>query len=108
MKHAILIMAHDEFLHLEHLIEYFCKDCSIFIHFDKDGSISDNEIKKAAGWNNVLRTYKKYSIHWGGFNMLRCELFLLDEATKHCEADYFHLLSGQDYPIKPLKIFPAP
>ena len=53
----------------------------------------------------VAGVYRKYSVHWGGFSILRCELFLLKEAINNCDAEYFHLISGQDYPIKPLSSF---
>ena len=34
MKHAILIMAHKHFDHLKHLIEYFSRDCFVFVHIE--------------------------------------------------------------------------
>lgn len=98
-------MAHDEFQHLKHLVEYFSRDCYIFIHIDKGGTITDDEFQEVIKWPNVVRVYKKYHIHWGGFSMLKCETFLLKESLQVCEADYFHLLSGQDYPIKPFEYF---
>ena len=105
MKHAILIMAHNEYRHLKHLVEYFNHECYVFIHFDKKGTCTEEEISEAKNWLNVIQVYKKFSVHWGGFSMLKCELFLLREALVKSDADYFHLLSGQDYPIKPLEHF---
>jgi len=37
--------------------------------------------------------------------MLKAALFLLREAVKDEENSYFHLLSGQDYPVKPVAKF---
>lgn len=102
MKHAILIMAHKDYAHLNRLVNYFCKDCMVFIHVDKQSDFSKEEIDELSQNPYVARIYKKYNIHWGGFSMLKCELFLLNSIIKEYKVDYIHLLSGQDYPIKPL------
>ena len=53
----------------------------------------------------VVGVYKKFSVHWGGFSILKCEMFLMREAFENCDAMYFHLISGQDYPVYPLNYF---
>lgn len=105
MKHAILIMAHKNYSFLHHLIEYFEHDCYVFVHIDKKSEITKDEIACLRQMPQVAGVYQKYSVHWGGFSILKCELFLLKTAMKNCDADYFHLISGQDYPIKPLSYF---
>lgn len=105
MKHAIMIMAHKNFGFLRHLIEYFSRDCYVFVHVDKKSSITREEQACLAAMPQVSGVYRKYSVHWGGFSILKCELFLLREAMRSSDADYFHLISGQDYPIKPLSTF---
>lgn len=105
MKHAIMIMAHKNFEFLHHLIEYFTRDCYVFVHIDKKSSITREEQACLAAMPQVSGVYRKYSVHWGGFSILKCEIFLLKEAMRSSDADYFHLISGQDYPIKPLSTF---
>lgn len=105
MKHAILIMAHKNFTQLRHLVEYFSRDCYVFIHIDKKGEITPSQANELMGMANVTNVYRKYAVHWGGFSILKCEMFLLKQALKECDADYIHLISGQDYPIKPLGCF---
>lgn len=105
MKHAILIMAHKNYSFLHHLIEYFERDCYVFVHIDKKSDITKEEIACLREMPQVTEVYQKYSVHWGGFSILKCELFMLKDAMKKCDAEYFHLISGQDYPIKPLKVF---
>jgi len=105
MKHAILILAHKNIQQLIHLIEYFSKDCYVFVHIDKKSKITEDEISSLEAIPQVSKVYRRYSVHWGGFSMLKCEMFLLRETLKQCDVDYVHLLSGQDYPIKPLKTF---
>ncbi len=105
MSHAILIMAHKDYPQLRHLVEYFSHDCQVFIHIDRKGDITDEQINELRGMDNVNKVYKRYDIHWGGFSILKCEMYLLNCALKECEADYLHLISGEDYPIKPLETF---
>ena len=105
MKHAILILAHKNIPQLIHLIEYFSKDCYVFVHIDRKSKITRDEILSLEVMPQVSRVYRKYSVHWAGFSILKCELFLLRQAIKNCDADYFHLISGQDYPIKPFNKF---
>lgn len=102
MKHAILIMAHKDYAHLVRLVNYFNKDCIVFIHIDKQSRYSKTEIDQLIQIPYVVKVYRKYKIHWGGFSMLKCEMFLLNCIIGKYKVDYIHLLSGQDYPIKPL------
>lgn len=105
MKHAIMIMAHKNFEFLHHLIEYFTHDCYVFVHIDKKSAISREQEACLHAMPQVSGVYRKYSVHWGGFSILKCEMFLMKEALRSCDAEYFHLISGQDYPIKPLSYF---
>ena len=105
MKHAILIMAHKNYSFLHHLIEYFERDCYVFVHIDKKSDITKEDIACLREMPQVTEVYQKYSVHWGGFSILKCELFMLKDAMKKCDAEYFHLISGQDYPIKSLDSF---
>lgn len=105
MKHAIIILAHKNCDHLCKLIRYFDSDFEIYIHIDKKSMITSDEISLLESFSNVKLVLKKFCVHWGGFSMLKCELFLLSLVRKISTATYFHLLSGQDYPIKPLMNF---
>ena len=105
MIQGILIQAHKNFEQLLHLVEYFTNDCYVFIHIDKKSTFKDEQISLLKELPQVKGIYKKFSVHWAGFSILKCELFLLKEALKYPEIGYFHLISGQDYPIKPLNSF---
>ena len=37
--------------------------------------------------------------------MLKAELYLLNLVIQNTDANYIHLLSGQDYPVKPFSVF---
>ncbi len=106
MKQAILILAHKDFAALKKLIAYFKQDCYVFVHFDKSGEIKKSEYSTLkSDFPQVKEVYCKYSVQWGGFSMLKAELFLLKKAFMNEDVSFFHLLSGQDYPIKPLERF---
>lgn len=105
MKQGILILAHKNFDQLYHLVNYFSKDCYIFIHLDKKSDFNQVQINQLKNKDQVKGVYKKYSVHWAGFSILKSELFLLKESLKYPDIGYFHLISGQDYPIKPLDVF---
>lgn len=100
-KHAYLIIAHkfdDTFKTLLKMIDYEYND--IFIHFDvknKDYDIHSAEsiVKKS----KVYHT-KRTSVVWGKNTQILAELILLKMATKVGKYQYYHLLSGQDLPIK--------
>lgn len=104
MKHAILILAHNECEHLEHLLKYFNKDCYIYIHFDKRTKLPVMFLNRLRQIPFVVNVFQEYSVHWGGYSILKAEMFLFKQALMS-DASYFHILSGQDYPIRPLEDF---
>ena len=105
MKHAILLMAHSDIEYLSELIDYFDDDFSIYIHLDKKKRFSTDEINLLKSKRNVVSVSRKYKTNWGGFNILKAELFLMKKALDNGTYDYYHLISGQDYPAKSLYEF---
>lgn len=105
MTHAILILAHKDFQLLKHLVGYFSRGCYVFIHIDKKSSITEHELASLRNIAYVRGIYREFEVHWGGFSVLEAEFSLIGHALNECDADYFHLISGQDYPIKPLDYF---
>ena len=77
MKQGILIQAHKDFEQLYHLIEYFSVGCYVFVHLDKKSTFTKEQIAQLKEMPQVKGVYKKYSVHWAGFSILKCELFLL-------------------------------
>lgn len=105
MKHAVIILAYNNFDHLKKLISYFTIDCDVYLHIDKDSTLCGPNLIELRSAFPDAHIYSKFNIHWGGYSILRCEIFMLREALSHSEARYFHLLSGQDYPVRPLSFF---
>lgn len=42
----------------------------------------------------------RVDVRWGNLSQIRTEYALLEEALKHGSYEYYHILSGQDLPIK--------
>ena len=105
MRHAILIIAHKNLEQLIRLLSVLQDDdFDIYIHLDKKWQVSDGDIKKLinAGENiTVLGT--RYSGYLDTWSLCKITLELVKEALrKKKNYSYFLLLSGQDYPIKPM------
>ena len=105
MRHAVIILAHKDFLLLYKLVKYFAYNCDVFIHVDKKSTFAPEEMETLGRLPQVKAILRKFSVHWGGFSMLKTELYMLRLAMDKSDASYFHLISGQDYPIRPLDDF---
>ena len=105
MKHAILILAHKNIGQLCRLAGYFEKDCDVFIHIDKKPPVTREEEEKLRSYKQVKAVSREYDVNWGGTSVLESEMHLLRMAVQRSDADYFHLISGQDYPTRPLDYF---
>lgn len=102
MRHAYLIMAHNNYDLLKQLIHQIDDvDNKIFIHIDKKSKITDEEKKDIASvckFSEIQFT-PRTRVTWGGDSQVLCEMNLLKFAiASNC--DYYHFLSGQDFPIK--------
>ena len=42
--------------------------------------------------------YRKYTVEWGDYRHLKAIVLLMEEALKNDEIEYFHLITGSDYP----------
>lgn len=101
MRHAYMIMAHDQFALLELLVK--CLDWpqnDIYIHVDAKVKGFDFERFGSLTKHSPVSFTKRFNIGWGGDGMIRCELAMLKQATRG-EYDYYHLLSGVDLPLRP-------
>lgn len=105
MKQAIIILAHNDINQLIHLVEYFCYDCDVFIHFDRRSTIDEEKMKILKSMSQVKAVYHKFKVYWGGFSILKAQMYMLYQAYKMSDAMTFHVISGHDYPLKPLSFF---
>ena len=100
MKHALLLIWHKDFDQLKELIEFFDGDFCFYVHIDSKSVLDKSQYE----WlKHHASVYKKFKVAWGGFNLLKAELFLIKQAAANTEVDYIHVMSAQDYPIRNLK-----
>ena len=99
MRQAILITAYRDMPQLERLIRYFDNDFEIFVHVDKKCREDYSGLKS---FKNV-HLFNQYKIAWGDANHLKAILLLMREAFEHEDLEYFHCITGSDYPILPLE-----
>lgn len=99
MKHAYCIIAHNEPIILQKLIESIDDDRNdIYLLIDKktDHTIFTN-IK---AHKSKLIYVPQIDIRWGDLSLIKAELILFEAASQQNTYQYYHLLSGVDLPIK--------
>lgn len=101
MKHAYLIIAHKENEILEKLLKLLdSKENDIYIHVDAKTKMFDfGRIQKFVEHSRVVFT-DRTKVYWGDYSQVNSELVLLKAAIGGGSYDYYHLISGQDLPIK--------
>lgn len=100
MKHAFLIIAHNNWWQLKKLIE--CLDADnhdIYVHIDKKSKDFDIQYFKDVARKSTVSFYSEYAVYWGGFSMIKAELFLFEKSYQQ-QYDYYHVISGVDLPLK--------
>lgn len=98
MKHAYLILAHNEFGILKRLVAALDDERNdIFIHFDrKVRELPEVGVSKAG--LHILED--RVNVHWGDLSVVEAEYRLFEAAARNDEYAYYHLLSGVDLPLK--------
>ena len=100
-KHAYIILYHknsDQLIRLLKILDDPRND--IYIHADKRSrDFPMDQLRNAVKKSGLFFT-ERISVHWGSFSIVKATLILLKEATKKGQYAYYHLLSGQDLPIK--------
>lgn len=84
------------------LIKSLDEDFFFYIHIDKKSKFDPSDIALLRKIPRVELVTQKYRVLWGGVNHLRTILLLAEEALKRGNLEYFHVISGQDYLIKPV------
>lgn len=99
-KQAILIIAHKQFELLNMTLRlldsaYF----DFYIHIDKKSGPIDTEAITDGVRESSVYFIKRIPVTWGAYSLIKAELELLSAAIQN-EYSYYHLISGQDLPIK--------
>lgn len=101
MKHAFLLMIHKNLNQVKLLLKLLDHEQNHFyIHCDQKSSLSDHQFKDAVQ-HSQLFFLPRMDIRWGSYTQIECTLNLL-KASLPQQYGYYHLISGQDLPLKPV------
>ena len=110
IKHAFLITAHAHFPLLERIIDLLsAPNHYFFINIDKKsagGGFFMSTCKKERSNVFFLEGENQMEVAHGGYSQVECCMRLLRLASHH-EMEYFHFISGQDFPCHSNEKFDA-
>ena len=101
-KQAYLVLAHKNDFTFHHLLQALDDVRNdIFIHMDKktNQGYSEEEIRNLVKKSNVYFT-KRIDVHWASVHQIEAEMELLKLSTQTNSYMYYHLISGEDFPVK--------
>ncbi|MCM1292333.1 MAG: glycosyl transferase [Bacteroides sp.] len=98
MRHAYLIIAHNEFEHLQRLINVLDDARNdIYVHIDK-------KVKHAphltASNSRLVILKDRVDVCWGHISQIKAEYALFEAAKNGGEYEFYHLISGAHFPLK--------
>lgn len=99
MKQAYLIIAHNNFEHLKALINTLdCNEIFFYLHIDAKAEIPDfiRNIRCA----NPMVILRNRSVGWGSQSIVLAEMDLFAKAFENTDIEWFHLISGNDFPVR--------
>lgn len=98
MRHAWLIIAHNQFGILQRLVSLLDDERSdFFILFDKKvRELPDIHVEKG----HLYRPDNRIDVRWGAYSLVQAEMTLLSAAMEQDGYDYYHIISGTTLPLK--------
>lgn len=101
MKHAYLIMAHNDYPILIELLKALDDERNdILLHMDeKAKDVPFEAIRNAVRYARLVQV-PRMDVAWGGYSQIECELRLLQEAKALGYHAYYHMMTGATYPVK--------
>lgn len=101
---AVLILAHKNIDQVIELASRLATDFEIYIHLDKKANITVDQSRKI---KKITKGYiSKYDVKWGSYSIVKATIDLMKMALNNNQNTYFHLISGQDWPLmSPAKIY---
>lgn len=99
MIQALLITAYKDFDQLYELVNSLNHKYQFYIHIDKKSLYTQEQINLLEKHKQVQYATRNFNVNWGGINHLKSILHLAEEALLNKDIEYFHIVTGQDYPI---------
>ena len=103
MKIANIIIFHDDPQGVERILKAMQHPgCSFYLHLDKKVEISPYEY--LAEYPRTFFVKDRKSVRWAGYSQLEAIMATIGQIMESgVQYDFINLLSGQDYPIKPIE-----
>ena len=102
-KHAYMIAVHkypEQIRILLELLDHEQND--LYIHIDSKSSVSSEDLRCCVQRGRIFFV-ERISVEWARYSIVESTLIMLREAVKNGPYAYYHLLSGQDLPLKPVE-----
>ena len=100
-RQAYLIMAHKDDLSFKALLKMLDDSRNdIFIHMDKKNLKYALKAAESCVMKSPIYHTERTKVTWGGYSQINAEILLLKKALATGKYQHYHLLSGQDLPIK--------
>jgi hypothetical protein len=102
LTHAFLITAYKDEVQVCNLVNRLLHYPSfIYLYIDKKSRQLQNNLRnKFSGNNRIIIISDPVNVYWGGFSHLKAILMLVEKAYENSGNKRFHLISGQDFPVK--------
>lgn len=97
---ACIITAYHKFNQLNALVDCLSQKFEVYVHIDKKANL---EWKQLLNINEHVHIYSKFSINWGSSAHLKAIVWLMREALSNENISYFHIISGDDWPVRSLE-----
>lgn len=107
MKINFLILVHHRPNQVAKLVDVLLNypHSKVYIHVDLKAADTFTELKLRYKQNQRVELIdERYKVYWGSFNQVCATLSLIKASAKN-PADYFCLISGQDFPTQPIHAF---
>lgn len=100
---AVLILAHKNIDQVIKLSKQLIPTFNIYIHIDTKTNLTNSQRDELQNLKNV-QYISQYNVKWGSYSIVKATISLMKLALQNKENTYFHLISGQDWPIKNAQI----
>lgn len=98
---AILIIAHKNIDQVIQLTRKLTPEFKIIIHFDKKITLTSKQKEELDGVNAGY--FSKIDVNWGSWSIGQVAVELMKRAMEDPTITHIHLISGQDWPLKPIE-----
>ena len=99
-KQALIITAYQNGRMLENNLRLFSKYFYCYVHIYKKSELSNGEYLSRLNQIQGVYAISKYKINWGSYLHMMAIIDLLKMAYKNIAIQRFHIISGEDFPIK--------